>query len=311
MRAHEEVVRLAVDGAEVGVHVPAEARLELEVRREPVGDHEQRHEQEHDVADAGARRGPAPAGAGAGTGGWRRAAPTANTCQGNQPTPQGLRGASARRTPPPGPASTGQRHERRGARTRGARSSRSSSRARTDPTRSATHTPHGGGQEEHEQRGEHRREVEELVGAVERQHGVEREPDHHPEVPGAAERAAATGSTARSPRSPTITAHCDAGRAVELERRRGPTESVDSSEVEGGAAHRPVEERRVELGERGEEVEAEQARAERPGGTGRPGRWRRPTGAGPRRPPPRAAGRGRRAPPAASGCRAPAPRTTS
>ena len=105
--------------------------------------------------------------------------------------------------------------------------------------------PHAEGrrQEEHEEGGEHRREVEELVGPVERQHGVEGRGPPPPRGAACGGTPAARGSPARSRRSATITAHSSPAAPPSCSADE-PDGVGGLAEVEGGAAHRPVEERR-------------------------------------------------------------------
>ena len=226
--------------------------------RQPVGHHQERHEQEHRRGRPGALAGPAPAGAAAGTGAVATRSSDART-PARAPTPprSACRGGQHLERPPPARRAPAARRGR-GARTAGARSSRSSSRARTDPTRSATHTPTVGG----------RKSTNSAASTDEKSKNwwvrssastawkarptttprfrVRRNTSSH------GMRQLDHGRRARS--RPTASPAAPSSWSAE-----SPSESVDSSEVEGGAAHRAVEERRVELGERREEVEAEQA----------------------------------------------------
>ena len=183
-------------------------------------------------------------------------------------------------------------------------------RARTEPDPLGHPLPRRGRQEEHEQRGQHRREVEELVGAVDGEHARgTASPTHHADVPGAPDdqqqrdrqldgrRADDHRPLAARPRRRAAGRRARASRSTRRSRRR--RSSRDRSK---NAA--------LSLAKDGEEVEAEQAQ---PGGREEPvgevggvvppaaerRRRRRPSGSP-----------GRPCRPAASGCRGPAPPPT-
>ena len=178
---------------------------------------------------------------------------------------------------PTGTAASGEVDEARAAARR-----RRARRARTEPTRSATHSPADGGQEEHEQGGQHRREVEELVGAVDGEHAVE----HQAERPRPTCRVRRTtsriGIDSSTATVPDDHRPLEPRGAAELEPAQ-PHRVGRLVEVVHGAARRPVEEARVQLGEGRRRSRSRAGTGGRPGTRGRRGRWRRPSaGAGPR-----------------------------
>ena len=192
--------------------------LQLEVRGQPVGEHQEGHEQEH-------RRGPPAGPADPAAGGRCRRnrsvaarSSTAYTCHGSHPTRRACRGVSSVEHDRHA-GEHRQRHEREVHQPSGlARRAGAAGRATEPDPLGHPHTE-GRREEEHEEGGQHRREVEELVRPVERQHGVEGEPDDHPEVPRAPEhqqpRDRQLDHGGRHDHGPL-----EPGRAVELERRQ-------------------------------------------------------------------------------------------
>ena len=136
---------------------------------------------------------------------------------GQPPDPRASRGVSRSKTTAR-PASTGTATRTRCTH-RGARSSRSSSRARTEPTRSATHTPKAEGGRARTGRPAPTRSRR-TGGSGRAPAGRGRRAPPPPRGAGSGGTPAATGCDSSITAVATITAHSSAGRSVELQRRR-------------------------------------------------------------------------------------------